>query len=121
MAAGRVSTVTRCAVMSFEAGLGLATDGTPQSLGRVELAYSSAQTAYGLMDYGTLVTVTSQRVGDAKTAGRRAVATGRPSRSRVSGEQLADPLVALLHLADQLLNEIADLVCQHADVAVLGA
>jgi len=52
---------------------------------------------------------------------RRAVATGRPSRSRVSGEELADPLVALLHLADELLNEIADLVRQHADVAVLGA
>ncbi len=33
--------------------------GSPQSLGCVELPYSAAQTAYGLMDYGTLVTVTS--------------------------------------------------------------
>jgi peptidoglycan hydrolase-like protein with peptidoglycan-binding domain len=32
--------------------------GSPQSLGCVELPYSSAETAYGLMNYGTLVTVT---------------------------------------------------------------
>jgi peptidoglycan hydrolase-like protein with peptidoglycan-binding domain len=32
--------------------------GSPQSLGCVELPYGAAQTAYGLMDYGTLVTVT---------------------------------------------------------------
>jgi hypothetical protein len=39
----------------------------------------------------------------------------------VSGEELANPLVALLYLAYELLHEIADLVRQHADVAVLGA
>jgi len=33
--------------------------GSPQSLGCVELPYSSAETAYGLMNYGTLVTVTT--------------------------------------------------------------
>jgi peptidoglycan hydrolase-like protein with peptidoglycan-binding domain len=33
--------------------------GSPQSLGCVELPYDAAETAYGLMDYGTLVTVTS--------------------------------------------------------------
>jgi peptidoglycan hydrolase-like protein with peptidoglycan-binding domain len=33
--------------------------GSPQSLGCVELPYSSAQTAYELMNYGTLVTVTT--------------------------------------------------------------
>jgi peptidoglycan hydrolase-like protein with peptidoglycan-binding domain len=33
--------------------------GSPQSLGCVELPYSSAATAYGLMNYGTLVTVTT--------------------------------------------------------------
>jgi len=33
--------------------------GSPQSLGCVELPYAAAHTAYGLMDYGTLVTVTS--------------------------------------------------------------
>ena len=33
--------------------------GSPQSLGCVELPYSSAETAYELMNYGTLVTVTS--------------------------------------------------------------
>jgi peptidoglycan hydrolase-like protein with peptidoglycan-binding domain len=33
--------------------------GSPQSLGCVELPYAAAQTAYGLMNYGTLVTVTS--------------------------------------------------------------
>jgi hypothetical protein len=33
--------------------------GSPQSLGCVELPYSAAETAYGLMNYGTLVTVTS--------------------------------------------------------------
>jgi hypothetical protein len=39
----------------------------------------------------------------------------------VSGEELADPLIALLHLANELLHEIADLVRQGANVAVLGA
>jgi peptidoglycan hydrolase-like protein with peptidoglycan-binding domain len=33
--------------------------GSPQSLGCVELPYDAAQTAYELMNYGTLVTVTS--------------------------------------------------------------
>ncbi len=33
--------------------------GSPQSLGCVELPYAAAETAYGLMNYGTLVTVTS--------------------------------------------------------------
>lgn len=33
--------------------------GSPQSLGCVELPFSSAETAYGLMNYGTLVTVTT--------------------------------------------------------------
>lgn len=33
--------------------------GSPQSLGCVELPYSSAETAFGLMNYGTLVTVTT--------------------------------------------------------------
>jgi peptidoglycan hydrolase-like protein with peptidoglycan-binding domain len=33
--------------------------GSPQSLGCVELPYDAAQTAYDLMNYGTLVTVTS--------------------------------------------------------------
>ncbi len=33
--------------------------GSPQSLGCVELPYASAQVAYGLMNYGTLVTVTT--------------------------------------------------------------
>jgi peptidoglycan hydrolase-like protein with peptidoglycan-binding domain len=33
--------------------------GSPQSLGCVELPYDAAETAYGLMNYGTLVTVTS--------------------------------------------------------------
>lgn len=33
--------------------------GSPQSLGCVELPYSTAQAAYDLMNYGTLVTVTS--------------------------------------------------------------
>jgi peptidoglycan hydrolase-like protein with peptidoglycan-binding domain len=33
--------------------------GSPQSLGCVELPYDAAHTAYELMDYGTLVTVTS--------------------------------------------------------------
>jgi lipoprotein-anchoring transpeptidase ErfK/SrfK len=33
--------------------------GSPQSLGCVELPYSTAQQAYDLMNYGTLVTVTS--------------------------------------------------------------
>jgi peptidoglycan hydrolase-like protein with peptidoglycan-binding domain len=33
--------------------------GSPQSLGCVELPYSAAQTAYELMNYGTLVTVTT--------------------------------------------------------------
>ena len=33
--------------------------GSPQSLGCVELPYSTAQGAYDLMNYGTLVTVTS--------------------------------------------------------------
>jgi peptidoglycan hydrolase-like protein with peptidoglycan-binding domain len=33
--------------------------GSPQSLGCVELPYAAAQVAYGLMNYGTLVTVTT--------------------------------------------------------------
>jgi peptidoglycan hydrolase-like protein with peptidoglycan-binding domain len=33
--------------------------GSPQSLGCVELPYAAAETAYGLMNYGTLVTVTT--------------------------------------------------------------
>jgi peptidoglycan hydrolase-like protein with peptidoglycan-binding domain len=33
--------------------------GSPQSLGCVELPYGAAETAYGLMNYGTLVTVTT--------------------------------------------------------------
>jgi peptidoglycan hydrolase-like protein with peptidoglycan-binding domain len=33
--------------------------GSPQSLGCVELPYDAAETAYGMMNYGTLVTVTS--------------------------------------------------------------
>ncbi len=36
-------------------------------------------------------------------------------------EQFAQALIAVLHLAHELLHEIADLVRQHADVAVLSA
>jgi peptidoglycan hydrolase-like protein with peptidoglycan-binding domain len=43
------------AVHGFERG----SYGSPQSLGCVELPYDAAETAYGLMNYGTLVTVTS--------------------------------------------------------------
>jgi peptidoglycan hydrolase-like protein with peptidoglycan-binding domain len=43
------------AVHGFERG----SYGSPQSLGCVELPYAAAQTAYDLMNYGTLVTVTS--------------------------------------------------------------